>query len=526
MPITKITIENFKGIGERVEIPLRPITLLFGANSAGKSTILQALLYLRELLERENADADRMMASGAAIDLGGFRQFIHGHDLQRQVRIGIEFEIDADGLPTYFQSFANPYEKESVVRDGTLTEVRTAGVEVTVEWNHETARPWITGYQVTLNGTKVGMIEAEPEMTAEITWFDYEHSVFYSTDEDGAPAPSAASFAIAPVINELDITGEYGPERKIPLRRKLLPTWGQAFTLPEYDDLAADGENFSLTCFVLSQVFVGTGELALNQLREIRHIGSFRDIPERQFNVRLSPTADRWANGAAAWDLLHHSDLEWFDQKAFAELELGYRIERQSYYEISTESAIGTFLLESQKDDEIYLSDFEGLSVKREIDNLVEKHRVRLVETGREVMVDPCDVGVGVSQVIPVVVGAMAPGCRILSVEQPELHIHPAVQCALADLLAKAVIQSTERCLILETHSEHLMLRWLRRIREGHEGELPPGAPAIKPEHLSVLYVESTPEGQKITRLPITKEGDFARKWPKGFFEERAEELF
>ncbi len=41
MPITKITIENFKGIGKRVEIPLRPITLLFGANSAGKCTILQ-----------------------------------------------------------------------------------------------------------------------------------------------------------------------------------------------------------------------------------------------------------------------------------------------------------------------------------------------------------------------------------------------------------------------------------------------------------------------------------------------------
>lgn len=69
MPITKITIENFKGIGERVEIPLRPITLLFGANSAGKSTILQALLYLRELLERQNTDADRLMASGASIDL-------------------------------------------------------------------------------------------------------------------------------------------------------------------------------------------------------------------------------------------------------------------------------------------------------------------------------------------------------------------------------------------------------------------------------------------------------------------------
>src|SRR5437899_13049360 len=40
--ITSITIENFKGISQPVKVALRPITLLFGANSAGKSTIIQA----------------------------------------------------------------------------------------------------------------------------------------------------------------------------------------------------------------------------------------------------------------------------------------------------------------------------------------------------------------------------------------------------------------------------------------------------------------------------------------------------
>ena len=43
--ITGIAIENFKGVGERVELELAPITLLFGANSAGKSTVLHALHY-------------------------------------------------------------------------------------------------------------------------------------------------------------------------------------------------------------------------------------------------------------------------------------------------------------------------------------------------------------------------------------------------------------------------------------------------------------------------------------------------
>ena len=51
MAITSITIENFKGIGDAVTIPIRPITLLFGKNSAGKSTVLQALRYLREICD-------------------------------------------------------------------------------------------------------------------------------------------------------------------------------------------------------------------------------------------------------------------------------------------------------------------------------------------------------------------------------------------------------------------------------------------------------------------------------------------
>ncbi len=51
MAITSITIENFKGIGDAVTIPIRPITLLFGKNSAGKSTVLQAMRYLREIYE-------------------------------------------------------------------------------------------------------------------------------------------------------------------------------------------------------------------------------------------------------------------------------------------------------------------------------------------------------------------------------------------------------------------------------------------------------------------------------------------
>src|SRR5688500_13650587 len=87
--ITGIALENFKGIRDRVGIDLRPLTLLFGPNCAGKSTFLHAFQYAREVFERHNLDPDRTVAGGEQTDLGGFLTLVNGHDSDRIVRIAI-----------------------------------------------------------------------------------------------------------------------------------------------------------------------------------------------------------------------------------------------------------------------------------------------------------------------------------------------------------------------------------------------------------------------------------------------------
>ena len=75
--ITDLWIENFKGIGKRQHIPLRPITLLFGQNSAGKSTVLQSLEYLQSILNTGSGDPLVAASSESVSQLGDFASILH-----------------------------------------------------------------------------------------------------------------------------------------------------------------------------------------------------------------------------------------------------------------------------------------------------------------------------------------------------------------------------------------------------------------------------------------------------------------
>ncbi len=70
------------------------------------------------------------------------------------------------------------------------------------------------------------------------------------------------------------------------------------------------------------------------------------------------------------------------------------------------------------------------------------------------------------------------------------------------------------------------MLRLLRRIEETHGGELPEGKPPLRPDQVSVVFVEQVDGEVNATPLRIDETGEFKDRWPHGFFRERAAELF
>ena len=154
------------------------------------------------------------------------------------------------------------------------------------------------------------------------------------------------------------------------------------------------------------------------------------------------------------------------------------------------------------------------------------RREVQLIATsGADLHVRTSEIGVGISQILPVVVAALDPDRpAVTAIEQPELHVHPRLQVELGDLFAEQAARGG--AFLIETHSEHLMLRLLRRIEETGSGELPEGKPALKPDQVSVVYVDQIDGEVRATRLRIDETGEFIDHWPQGFFDEREDELF
>jgi predicted ATPase len=128
------------------------------------------------------------------------------------------------------------------------------------------------------------------------------------------------------------------------------------------------------------------------------------------------------------------------------------------------------------------------------------------------------DVGFGISQLLPIIVQAIysyetsKSRSGLLLVEQPELHLHPNLQAKIADFIIKKSQPSQNReglQWIIETHSESLIRRLQRRVKEKQ----------IKPEDVSILYVDRIGDyGSVIKRMRLDEYGDFIDSWPDGFF--------
>ncbi len=138
--------------------------------------------------------------------------------------------------------------------------------------------------------------------------------------------------------------------------------------------------------------------------------------------------------------------------------------------------------------------------------------RVKTTETATEVLLP--DVGFGVSQILPVLANcATLPEGSTLLLEQPEIHLHPFAQAALADVLIDAITNRSLQ-IIVECHSEHLLRRIQRRIARG----------VLAAEDAALYFCHLENGTSAIEKLDVDAYG-YIWNWPKDFFGDEMGEL-
>ena len=179
--ITGIYIENFKGIGEPgIKLDLAPVTLMFGKNSAGKSTIFHALLYAHEVLVNHNLNADRTTLGGNSVDLGGFQTFVHDHDSKNLVTITLELDLASAKLDEVWR-FAESLVgvDENVVDLSALgTDVWSGAVSVTIAWDPVKCSPFVTRFAVEIDKDIILNIWCADPGDKVLSKVNYRHPIF------------------------------------------------------------------------------------------------------------------------------------------------------------------------------------------------------------------------------------------------------------------------------------------------------------------------------------------------------------
>lgn len=363
--ITKITVKGFKSIAEECEIDIRPLTILAGVNSSGKSSIMQPLLLLKQTLE-------------APYDPG---------------------PLLIDGPNVHF-TLANQFFSKL-----------TDGKEVTDRFH----------------------IQIETRES------DFIHCVRTTFKK------SASGIEIAEMMTE----GKYDPKKSWLLSSEPLTLYPE---MPPEDfmELAQRNPTFKTynivgrsRCFLRLESQGGSGFFNVVSLLDVNivdiiHLPGLRGNPERTYG--LTSTGPRYPGTFENYvtSIIH----EWQETK-----DKRLKTLTDALHTLGITGKVGT---------------------ERINDARIELHVSRLTHdsTDGADMVSIADVGLGISQVLPVLVAVIAAKKgQLVYIEQPELHLHPRAQVALAQVLADAAKRGVR--VVAETHSSLLLLAIQTLVAEG-----------------------------------------------------------
>ena len=432
--LERLSFTNFKSWAS-VEMAFGAITGIFGANSSGKTSLLQFLLMLKQTKEA----TDRAIAlelNGNYVELGSIGDVMHKHDESKNITWNVSFR-----LPTRM-TIADPS-----VPSGSIA----GGVSLTVS-------------------ARVGVFDSTP-VARELT-YQLGHMVFKLSPRTG----SGLKFDLKAMPIE-------GQESAFGFRR----TVGRPWDLP--GPVKSYGFPDQARTYFQNAGFLADLEAAYETMIDrLYYLGPLRVFPERDYSWGRARPTDVGRRGEKAIDAIlaaTHAD----ETRKIRPVGRGKRMPFQEM--------VAYWLRE--------MGLIESFSVKEIAPNSNRwQAHVKTSLRGSEVLLP--DVGFGLSQVLPVVTLLQyVPEGSTVILEQPEIHLHPLAQAGLADIIIQAATTRKVQ-VIIESHSEHLLLRLQRRVAEE----------AVSADEVRLYFCDAQHASSELMPLELDVFGNISN-WPKDF---------
>lgn len=478
MKIARLGLGSLKGFDEMQYVSTRGLGLVFGGNSSGKSSVIQALMLMKQssTLAR-GIDTRPLEFRGSIVDLGGFRTLVHDHDPERTISMHLSLYQITGNRSLFGRSLDLQLGFGLAGNDDTepvLSKVSIIGSADQAE------------VQFKYNGSSRALRLANNESALVVV----DKLVAHLNETTTARPGDGTDF------NEDDFAWLRQWIRKQDLRTAgWIPMWWPGDIVEGRPGRPLGGSKDSPRS-ELVQLFVYTWYNFANDLNyqlrsvldRVNYVAPLREFPRRVVTEAGSGAGLGIRGERLVLHLGRNPNLVKRVNAAFKQLDLRYSLTVKQLNAPETQDALG------------------DVAVAVLTDNI----------TG--VSLSPADVGFGVSQVLPVIVQLVGSTNTLIVIEQPEIHLHPRMQARLADVIIDSVMTNRNQVLI-ETHSEHILSRVQRRIREGSFSPT-----AFNP--FNVYYVSSQEGRSRIESMRVDRSGRMNDPWPDDFMDERLDDLF
>lgn len=403
--IHKYGIENFKSFSRKQNFDLAPITIIFGPNSSGKSSIIQSILMMKSTILGRNSHAG-IETSNSNSTLGTYNTIVNQHDTKKDISIDIEFNSILD-LSDY----------QPLVAERPIFGIDDRKILNFTYSAHKTNKKQN-------NHLKEMKFEAISTRSGQsILNFSIKNFPIHEKDEQ----QSVFNFT------EKSITELYKYFKKREKFSRVYKKFGDTI-INELASPLKIHDNYNIPISHSEPEVSVFLESIFNEFRQevlsVKHLGPLRSAPKRFYAEFNNHGEDSPEIISLANSIEHDSEKikhvnYWFDK-----FDIPYTLE---------------------------IFDIGNEITGRVISLLLTDKRTSTVVT-------PVDVGYGIGQVLPIIAEAVSSKNSIICVEQPEIHLHPRLQAHVADLIIDSMKGNNQW--IIETHSEALMLRIQKRIRK------------------------------------------------------------